>query len=100
MKAPRSAWTLELRDEVVRNEDLLRSLFLLRLGQRWLDEQMDAFVEDRKEAASHESFSSVLDQWANLDGRLRADYEYTGCVHGPEARCPDDTAASCRGCER
>ena len=121
-RAPKGVLTVELREALVENKaeliqllskaetstvklssfqsDALSAHLLSRLqaGSRWLTAEHQAWLEDRKDAASDERFSVALDAWAGMERSLRLVYGYQGCVFGPSGRCPADAPVSCDRC--
>lgn len=73
-------------------------LYRLRLGQRWLIEQHERFLAADPTAASDELFTKGLDKWDRLDGLLRSELDFVGCIHGDGAQCPEDSLIDCCGC--
>ena len=67
-------------------------------SSQWLTAQHQAWLDDKKDAASGERFSVALDGWAEMERSLRLVYNYEGCIFGPDQRCPEDAPVTCDGC--
>ena len=62
----------------------------LRNGQVYLTE-LQAKSETEKLAAG-------FDLWGKLEKLLRFTYDYAGCIHGEDARCPEHVVCFCDNC--
>ena len=87
-----------LRQDVIKHEPSLRLLYRLRMGQRWLTEQRERFLDDDESAASDEVFSRGMDTWHTLEQQLRSDQGYSRCIHGQGGSCPSKAVVRCSGC--
>ena len=72
VRLPRAACTPKLRQDVIKHEQVLQLLYRLRMGQRWLTEQQERFLDDDETAASDELFSRGMDTWHGLQQQLRS----------------------------
>jgi hypothetical protein len=70
----------------------------LRAGTEWLTAQHQAWFVDRPNAESDERFSTALEGWDLLERKLRQEFGYEGCIHGPGQRCPEDVPVVCDFC--
>ena len=98
VKAPREAWTPTLRRAVEQHQPVLRLLYRIRIGQRWLTEQYERFLGDDPTAAGDDLFSKDMDTWDRLERELREKHGYVGCVQGQPGSCPRDAPSRCLGC--
>ena len=96
--APRGALTAEALAVLQRNKPALRLLLELREGQEWLSREYRRWCSDDSSAASHDTFSKILDEWDAKDSQIRLLYAWAVCIHGEGRRCPEEAPAACRGC--
>ena len=68
----------------------------LRAGSEWLADQHQRWMASDSTAADDAEFSRVWNRWWEMDRSLRARHGFAGCVHGPEATCPE--GFPCLGC--
>ena len=85
---------LWLEDLDQRGESVL--LNRLQKGQGWLLHQHERWLSGNPTAADDAEFSRLWNIWLEIDVRLRSDYGFQRCIHGPSGKCPD--GFRCIGC--
>ena len=67
----------------------------LKHGQVWLTE-LNAKLET--DSLQNETLATGFDLWGSLERLLRFTYNYAGCIHGENGRCPDNVVCICNAC--
>ena len=96
--APRGAVTAEALAVLKTNKPAILLLLELRRGQDWLGREHRRWCSDDSSAASHDTFSKILDEWDGKESQIKLLYAWAGCIHGEGRRCPEEAPAACRGC--
>ena len=77
----------------------LRLMERCRTGQAWLAEvNAKLEAEDAVDTPLNERLAMGFDLFGKLENLLRFTYDYEGCIHGQEQRCPSDAVALCEAC--
>ena len=95
---PRGAVTAEALAVLKKNKPAILLLLELRIGQDWLSREYRRWCSDDSSAASHDTFSKILDEWDAKDSQIRLLYAWAVCIHGEGRRCPEEAPGACRGC--
>ena len=107
VEAPKGALTEEIRQALAEHKAEILSLLTpspdtgalltrLRNGLSWLWEQHQRWQSGDYTAADDAAFSRVWNGWWELDWRLRTEHGFTGCIYGPDWKCPE--GFGCIGC--
>jgi hypothetical protein len=71
----------------------------LRDGQVWLTE-FNAKLEAKGliDTNQNDRLARGFDLWGSIERLLRFTYDYSGCIHGEDARCPRNAVCICDYC--
>lgn len=94
-KPPSDTFGTGISKDLQGNPDILTRL---ENGSRWLIEQHSFWMDGNPAAAGDERFYQMMDVWEELEKQLRDGQGFTGCIFGPDERCPEEAIINCVAC--